>query len=346
MLFDDKGFFPEHGGALNAAAEYFGRERSEWLDVSTGINPDSWPVPEIPQEIWQRLPEGNDELRSVAADYYGSPYLVPVAGSQQAIQLLPLLFQAQQNKKNASVWVTAGSYSEHGKAWAEQGHRVRRVPCDHVSQLLRQQPVDVLVLVNPDNPSGFRWPKEQLLRWWEMLRRRGGWLVVDEAFMDSTPEHSLCSEMPKEGLFVLRSVGKFFGLAGIRSGFLFTSAEQCRKVERYQGPWAMNNPAQYICQRALADEQWIHSQRQRLAQASQRLAGTLEHFSGLKCDGTDLFQTLYFNNAEKIFQRLAQQGILTRYLAPNSQAPAGIRFGLAVDWRRLEQGLEQAFNHE
>jgi len=342
-------FNPEHGGALNAAAEYFDIPREQWLDLSTGINPDGWPVPEIPAHVWQRLPEENDQLRAAAADYYTSPYLTPVAGSQQGIQFLPMLYQGQNKKKNPAVWVTAGSYSEHGKAWAEQGYRVRRVACDHINQLLRQQPVDVLILVNPDNPSGHRWPKEQLLHWWEMLQSRGGWLIVDEAFMDCTPEHSLCSDMPKKGLFVLRSLGKFFGLAGVRSGFLFAAADQCRRIEKLQGPWALNYPAQYLSELALADEDWIKAQRQSLAQASLRLAGLLEEKLNQRCEGTDLFQTLYFPRAEKLFFHLAKAGILTRYLKPTSQSAAGIRFGLPGTnedhWSRLADSLT-TFNQE
>lgn len=335
-------FCPEHGGGLNAAAEYFNIPRIEWLDLSTGINPDAWLVPDIPAEVWQRLPEENDQLRAAAADYYSSPYLTPVAGSQQGIQFLPLLYQEQNNKRNPSVWVTAGSYSEHGIAWSEQGYRVRRVACDQINQLLRQQPVDVLVLVNPDNPSGYRWTKDQLLHWWKLLQSRGGWLIVDEAFMDCTPEHSLCSEMPKQGLFVLRSLGKFFGLAGIRSGFLFASADQCRRVEKLQGPWALNHPAQYLSEAALTDEDWINAQRQNLALASLRLAGMLEENLHHACEGTDLFQTLYFSDAEKLYLHLARTGILTRFLKPTSQSSVGIRFGLPgneAEWSRLAQAL-------
>jgi len=336
-------FCPLHGGAIKEAAEYFDIPAEHWLDLSTGINPNPWPVPEIPAGVWQRLPEGNDQLRAVAADYYGSPYLVPLAGSQQGIQFLPLLYQAQGKRKDPAIWVTAGSYSEHGNAWAEQGYRVRRVACDQINQLLRQQPVDALILVNPDNPSGFRWPKDQLLHWWKLLRSRGGWLIVDEAFMDCTPEHSLCSELPKEGLFVLRSVGKFFGLAGVRSGFLFASPDQCRRVDKLQGPWGLSHPAQYITHIALQDDSWILDQRQNLAQSSLRLAGLLEQYLRLPCDGTDLFQTLYFSGAQKLYMHLARMGILSRLLPSTAQSPIGIRFGLPggeqKDWQKLEQGL-------
>lgn len=339
-------FDPEHGGALKAAAEFYGIPEDQWLDLSTGINSSSWPVPDIPVQVWQRLPEVSNSLHQAAASYYGASCLVPCAGSQQGISTLPVLYESLQKnsaKKQASVWVTAGSYNEHGKAWADHGHRVRQVACQDISRLLRQQPVDILILVNPDNPSGFRWSPEQLLKWWETLHRRDGWLIVDEAFMDATPEHSLCSELPKPGLFVLRSLGKFFGLAGVRSGFVFSDNDNCRRLEHLMGPWSVSHPAQFITEHALRDESWITEQKQLLAYQSQRLAALIEKTFSRRCDGTDLFQTIYHPQAKRITEALARQGVLVRYLKPGSQSVAGIRFGLPPadneSWQKLADAL-------
>jgi cobalamin biosynthetic protein CobC len=170
-------FLPAHGGALNAAADFFNIPREDWLDISTGINPTSWPVPHIPTRIWQRLPEeqleGEESLEQAALEHYlnleqlkantsenyqpnkkisqeniqiTAANILPCAGSQQGIRLLPFLYAAHQHgrKYEAKVWVTSGSYAEHGIAWEEQGHRVRKVACDKISELLTQQPVDVL----------------------------------------------------------------------------------------------------------------------------------------------------------------------------------------------------------
>ena len=198
-----KPFMPAHGGALRAAAQYFNIPLDEWLDLSTGINPASWPVPDIPQSVWQRLPEqespcgpyseADASLESAALAYYlneapagqqeghtqsnpDAQNVLPCAGSQQAIRLLPCLYsELHKNTKpgikiqnEVKVWVTSGSYSEHAKAWEGQGYRVAEVAYDRITKLLTQQPVDVLILVNPDNPSGHCWTPEQLLKWWSI----------------------------------------------------------------------------------------------------------------------------------------------------------------------------------
>lgn len=364
-----KTFLPAHGGALNAAAEFFNIPASQWLDISTGINPTSWPVPEVPTRIWQRLPEkqhdGADSLEQAAlAHYLGSNTLsssqnnqtdvqltsnnvLSCAGSQQGIRLLPFLYSAHQHgrKQEAKVWVTSGSYSEHAIAWEEQGHRVRKVACDKISELLAQQPVDVLILLNPDNPSGHRWPAEQLLKWWSILHRRGSWLIVDEAFMDMTPEHSIASSAEREGLFVLRSLGKFFGLAGLRLGFVLAAEKNIQRLYRMLGPWAISHPAQYLGRLALQDTAWVNQQRYDLAQQSLRLAVLLKQHSRCQCDGTNLFQTIYHEESESLFNQLAQQGILVRYLPATSKTLAGLRFGLLGNneehWQRLDEALRQ-----
>ncbi|MFT4906636.1 MAG: cobalamin biosynthetic protein CobC [Oleispira sp.] len=356
-----KSFLPVHGGALNAAAEFFHIPRAEWLDISTGINPTSWPVPEIPTRVWQRLPEeqkqAEESLENAALAYYLASEqceaqitvanILSCAGSQQGIRLLPFLYAALQHgrKHEAKVWVTSGSYAEHGMAWEEQGHRVRKVACDKISELLTQQPVDVLILLNPDNPSGHRWPAEQLLKWWSILHRRGGWLIVDEAFMDMTPQQSLVGSSEREGLFVLRSLGKFFGLAGLRLGFVFAAEKNIQRLHKMLGPWIVSHPAQYLGHLALQDNTWINQQRFDLNEQSLRLASLLEQHSRCQCSGTGLFQTVYHEHSEDLFNQLAQQGILVRYLPATSKTLSGLRFGLPDNdenhWQRLDDALSQ-----
>ena len=79
----------EHGGRLRRAAQRYGIPLDDWLDLSTGINPHAYPVPAVPASAWHRLPEDDDGLETAAAAYYGSAALLPVAGSQPAIQSLP-----------------------------------------------------------------------------------------------------------------------------------------------------------------------------------------------------------------------------------------------------------------
>ena len=232
----------EHGGKLLAAAARYGIEPASWLDLSTGINPAGWPVPSIPPAVWQRLPEQEDGLVDAAAAYYGSAGVLPVAGSQAAIQALPRLRDA------CRVGVPHPAYAEHAHAWRAAGHAV--VAWDAAMGV---DALDVLVLVHPNNPGGQIYARAELLDWHARLAVRGGWLLVDEAFIDATPEASLAGLCPRPGLIVLRSLGKFFGLAGARVGFVLAEPAVLGALEARLGPWAVSAPSRWVARAALAD---------------------------------------------------------------------------------------------
>lgn len=317
----------EHGGALLAAAARYGIEPADWLDLSTGINPAGWPVPPIPAAVWQRLPETGDGLVEAAAAHYGCSDVLPVAGSQAAIQALPRLRAA------CRVGVPDPAYAEHAHAWRAAGHTVTAwQPEQGVAAL------DVLVLVHPNNPGGQTYHRADLLTWHAELAARGGWMLVDEAFIDATPEASLAADCPREGLIVLRGLGKFFGLAGARVGFVLAEATVLDALEARLGPWAVSAPSRWVARAALADTAWQQSARPALLAAGARLADLLRRHGLAPAGGTALFQWVRTADAAGWHERLARQGILTRLFAD----PASLRFGLPrheTDWSRLAAAL-------
>ena len=207
----------EHGGNLHDVIQRYGRPREEWLDLSTGINPHWFSVVPLAENCWHRLPETSDTLIRSAQRYYGVTAVLPVAGTQAAIQALPRLRAASK------VVVAAPSYAEHLHHWQLQGHDVRQVPYASLAGVVGD--CDVMVVCNPNNPTGEKIAPEQLGEWAKRLAARGGWLVVDEAFADMTPGTSIAHLADQPGLIVLRSVGKFFGLAGLRLGFVAAAPE-------------------------------------------------------------------------------------------------------------------------
>lgn len=320
----------EHGGRLRRAARQYGIAEAGWLDLSTGINPHGWPVPVIPHEVWQALPQDDDELSAAAQDYYGTTKLLAVAGSQAAIQALPLLRPPTQ------VALATPSYAEHAHAWQRHGHQVQNVAETEILQLAEN--IKVVVIVNPNNPTGVLFSRDELLGLHAQLVARGGWLVVDEAFMDATPEYSLASVCPRPGLIVLRSTGKFFGLAGARVGFVLAEESVLQAMAELLGPWTIAAPSRYAVTLALRDTNWQRATRAALPLASQRLA-TLLHNAGLTpAGGCTLFQWGCCTDAAHVHEQLARQGILTRLY----DAPSSIRFGLPCDevqWVRLANVL-------
>jgi len=326
----------EHGGRLRIAAREYGIPEADWLDLSTGIAPWPWPLPEIPSRAWTRLPEADDGLEAAARDYYGATQVLPVPGSQAAIQLLPRLRRA------GKVGVLSPCYAEHADAWRKGGHVVRELAEDEVDFFL--DGLAVLVVVNPNNPTGRLIEPARLLDWHSRLARRGGWLVVDEAFMDITPQQSLAASCDRAGLIVLRSFGKFFGLAGARLGFVLTDIKLLTLLAEQLGPWAINGPTRVLGQACLRDDDGHVRQRHLAIEASQRLMQLLDYYGLAPFGGCGLFQWVPSSRAAALHGFLAQRGILVRLF----QTPCSLRFGLPPDesaWERLEQALS-AFSQE
>lgn len=324
----------EHGGRLRAAASHYGIDRADWLDLSTGIAPWSWPVPEIPVQAWARLPENDDGLEAAARAYYGAPQLLPVPGSQAAIQALPRI------RTRGKVGVLSPCYAEHAHAWRKSGFLVREVREHEVDYFLDS--LSVLVVVNPNNPTGLHLPREQLLEWHARLAERGGWLVVDEAFMDNTPQSSLAAETTRTGLVVLRSFGKFFGLAGVRLGFVLAEPALLKALAHEIGPWAVSGPTRILGQACLLDTAGHALQRQRTEQACDRLIRLLSKHGLTPQGGCALFQWLVTDKAQSLYEFCAQRGVLLRLFVGDSPQTSSLRFGLPceeADWVRLAQVL-------
>jgi L-threonine-O-3-phosphate decarboxylase len=320
----------EHGGRLRRAAREFGIAPAAWLDLSTGVSPFAWPVPPVPGAAWHRLPEDEDDLIDAARAYYGQDALLPVAGSQAAIQALPAL------RDRSRVGVLAPGYAEHAQAWRRAGHAVE---CRDAEALFAQAPrYDVIVLIHPNNPGGERFERRDLLALHDALARRGGWLVVDEAFIDATPERSLCVVPARPGLIVLRSVGKFFGLAGARAGFVSADPALLAALRERLGPWTLSGPTRHVLALALADHAWQAAQRERLRMTSARLATLLERYGPAPSASCAFFHWCVDRRAPQLYRALARQGVLVRLF----DEPASLRFGLPGDdaaFARLEAAL-------
>ncbi len=322
----------DHGGRLREAAARYNIPLADWLDLSTGINPTPWPVPALPAEVWQRLPEAGDGLEEAAAAYYGNARLLPLPGSQAAIQRLPQLLP------RAAVACLAPLYNEHPQAWQGAGHKVRQLAGANLNRALTAATPYVL-LCNPNNPGAEHYSRELTVDAAQQLKKRGGWLIVDEAFMDTTPGDSLAalagsSDAPN--LIVLRSLGKFFGLAGARVGFIFAAPDLLERLAEALGPWPLAGPARAVARLALADRAWQDEQRQALPQAASRLHALLEKVGETR--STALFATVKLAEAAALHDFLAQRAILTRHYPELPLLRLGLP-GSAADWQRLENAL-------
>ena len=301
----------KHGGQLKEVAQSLGLDTRDWLDLSTGISPFSYPVPALSESIWRELPQQSDSLYQSAREYYGATDCLITCGSQSAIQALPRLWLSQQ-KNITKVLVPLVGYKEHEKAWRESGFNV-----ETYSTLPNESEIDeriILVVINPNNPTGGIVERSELKILLEKIRAKNGWLIIDEAFMDIlSPVNSMAEFANQKGLFVLRSFGKFFGLAGIRAGFVMAQKQMLGAISEMLGPWHVSGPTLKICEVALADKPWQVRQKRLLAIQAKKLKTLLEaFFSSSAIRGTDLFVTVYHPLAEKIHFALCRHKTYVR----------------------------------
>ena len=323
-----------HGGNVREAARRYGIALGDWLDLSTGINPRAYPVPPVPMDMWRRLPEDADGLAELAARHYGAPGALPVAGSQAAIRALPGLL------KRGVAAVAPLTYGEYAPAFERAGHRI--VTLDVASALMDD--VDHMIVANPNNPTTERIGHDVLRQWHEPLVARGGTLIVDEAFADAYGDEgfSLASESGREGLVVLRSVGKFYGLAGIRAGFVLAAKPLLDALRETLGAWTVSGPARHAVQAAFNDLPWQAETRATLARDSARLAALI-HSQGFDAQATPLFVWFETPKAAALQHALATRGVWTR-LFEHGALPS-LRIGLTgseTDWLRFAEAFEAA----
>lgn len=323
-----------HGGKLDAAIARYGGSRETWLDLSTGINPNAYPVPAVSMEAWTRLPDDGAETRllEAARAYYGVPnksLLVMANGTQAIIEQLPRLLEFDK------VAIVSPTYGEHAHVWNRAGAHVVEV-----SDLQSVSPdIPCVVIVNPNNPDCRVWERDQLLQ----LAARHERVIVDEAFCDIQPEHSLVPDLP-DNVLVLKSVGKFFGLAGMRLGLAVCSADLAGRLQEMMGPWAVSGPALEIGAKAFSDADWIKFTRKQLAETSRLLAATLDEHGCEVAGVNPLFVFVKHDHARDLFEHLAQNHILVR---PFDHMPDYLRFGLCkdnVELARLQKALAE-FNN-
>lgn len=324
-----------HGGDIISAAKKFNRAVDQWQDISTGINPFSYPYQNIDAKVLQNLPYLTPEFENAVNHYYGSNPFLACNGSQQIIQALPFVLI------NYPLIAPDIGYREYVTHWQAAGRKINTYNAlDHqtavkeIDSLLADNNRQHLLIINPNNPTGQLFSIQQLQQWAEKLAE-GAVLVVDEAFIDTLPENSLLNSSLLDNCLVLRSFGKFFGLAGLRLGFVFGSENLLAPFKFQLGLWACNGVAQAIATDALQDNEWQHAMREQLKatklHCDHYYRTQLDLPTGLETH-TDLFCSYLLSKqqAEECYQLLASEGVLTRVI-PVNNLQCILRLGLTKD---------------
>ena len=306
----------DHGGGLDAAIATYGGRRESWLDLSTGINPVPYPMPSLPHDAWTALPDqaAFDKLYALARNFWNVPdgaAIIGATGASAIIAALPRVIP------QGDVCIPGPTYNEHGAAFAQSGWH------------MRQDPGHALVAVHPNNPDGHLW---------QMSDFETPYTIIDESFCDVAPDQSLIHLASRPGTVVLKSFGKFWGLAGLRLGFAIGDPRIIAKLTDLLGPWQISGPALAIGAEALADPQWADGTRQRLTDDSARLDHLVIQSGAEVIGGTTLFRLYRVKNAQAAQDQLAKHHIWSRVFP---YAEDWLRLGLPAPdrWAQLEAAL-------
>jgi cobalamin biosynthetic protein CobC len=312
----------DHGGGIDAAVVRYGGARADWLDLSTGINRVPYPLPDFSAADWTDLPDraAFDRLDAAARRFWAVPEgaeVLPAPGASALIARLPAL------AAHGTVRIDSRTYNEHEAAYREAGWTV-----------LHEGTAPVRTVVHPNNPDGTLWDGR------DAPDGTGTLLVIDESFCDATPDASLIARAAEPGVIVLKSFGKFWGLAGLRLGFAIGHPDTLAPLARLTGPWAVSGPALRVGALALSDAPWADATRKRLAMDAARADALMAAAGASVAGGTFLFRLYEVDDARAWQDRLARHRILTR-IFPYSGS--WLRLGLPGsdgEWQRLAAALD------
>jgi len=317
-----------HGGQLTRVAKQYQIPEQAWLDLSTGIAPFSYPIPTIPSNIWQDLPSISASLVSAAKVYYQAEFCWPVAGSQQLIEKLPYFWNEKMQAANLAfekhVYLPKVGYKEHQQAWDKAGYHLHFYQHDLPANLPKNS---VIVVINPNNPLTDTFSVAQLTTLQQHCEQQQALCIIDEAFADIfTPDFSFVPHIKQaENVIVLRSFGKFFGLAGVRIGFVCSSQAWCEKIQDEIGPWSINGPALYIAELAFKNKSWQQKQTEKLQVQRDLLVELLSKWKSFdKIEANALFVTIFTKEALFLYQKLCEKAVYVR-LTDEKNA---LRFGI------------------
>lgn len=303
----------DHGGGLDAAIAQYGGTRTDWLDLSTGINPVPYPIPTLSTDAWTALPDSGafDLITARARAYWGVPKgaaCIPTPGASAVIAQLPRLVTPGR------VHIAEPTYNEHAAAFRA------------ADWLSGPEDANAMVAVHPNNPDGRIWTAPEIT---------GDLRIIDESFADVIPDQSLIAEAAKPGTIILKSFGKFWGLAGLRLGFAIGDPTLIAALQDALGPWQVSGPALQIGAEALADPQWADETRTRLTADAKRMDDLLEDKGAITRGGTSLFRLYEVDDAKAAQAHLAQSKIWSRTFPYNG---TWLRLGLPAPdrWDQLE----------
>lgn len=332
----------DHGGDLSSVKEKYSDARYPWIDLSTGINPRAYP--------WEKkidltalagyaakLPQSSDvkKCTSIWLKYLNvkdrNNWLL-TAGSQAIINILPSIFPDHKGI------ILKPNYNEYERTWCRHLREYTTITRDKFDvNLLANN--SVVMITNPNNPDAHLWQLEQIIHIANELAEKNGFLVLDEAYTDLCTDISLTTCSIPDNVLLLRSLGKFFGLAGLRIGLTKLPSKLYAKTADDMGPWTVSSISMAIAQMALSDTEWISNTLKSLKLNMEKLESILLEHDFKIIGNTDLYCLVQHEQSSMVVDKLNRSGIYVRTFSDN---PSLIRFGLPkndIEYKRLQEAL-------
>lgn len=308
----------KHGGNIDKAISIYGGKVNDWIDLSTGINPDCYPIPKFSNTDWRNLPtlteiEKLESLIKSEFNTFSSVMLTP--GSQIAISLLPTLLKKQ------IVGIIEPTYSDYFESFENAGFKV--CSCSNIQELLKSK---IAIIVNPNNPDGKNYDIKDLL----LLSEKVNLLIVDESFIEASNTSSIISYIKQKtnNIIVIKSFGKLYGLAGLRLGFVFSGEGFISKFKKIFSFWPVSKVSIKIASRAIKDKKWMINTQIKLKKKTIILDEIMKSINFKLIGGTNLFRLYSTPNSISSHRFLAKKFIWSRIF---SYSRKWLRLGIPSD---------------
>ncbi|HEX9778988.1 MAG TPA: threonine-phosphate decarboxylase CobD [Geopsychrobacteraceae bacterium] len=320
---------PGHGGGVDRAADELGVARERIVDFSASINPFG-PPDTVRQALLDALERVADypeidaqSLRRALARWQNLPEenLLPGSGSTELIYLLPRVLRPRR------ALIIEPAFSEYAPALQQAGCRIDRLTLQAATDF-RFEPRQVLealhadtelvLLANPGNPTGVAVDPLQLRKLAAALGRCR--LLIDEAFVDFSVEHSLLAAVTEyPNLFVLRSLTKFYAIPGLRVGYLAGPSRELARLAAERQPWTLSNLAIAAAKACLDDSRYRQRTLEAIPRLREQLVQGLERLSVKVFPSHANYLLLRvprdWPGAATLCARLREQGLLLRNCA-------------------------------
>lgn len=329
----------DHGGNIHMASRKTGIPEKRIIDFSASINPLGMPVSarlalrrqfsllgHYPEPFAEGLSEQIGHMLGVGPDA-----IICGNGSTELIYLIP------RTLKPRHVLITAPTFSEYEKACRNSSDKLHvtryalkkennfDVRTDEFIQAMEgssgssrvtryaSPPCDMAFICNPNNPTGRLIRKDDLLRIAEAAKRLGCYLIVDEAFIDFCPAESVAHEVAGNPfLIVLRSLTKFYALAGLRLGYGIFPHAVAEMLKRQKEPWTVNSLAQAAGKASIKDLDYQESSLAVMLAEKEFMENEFEKISVHYLPSAANYYLLQLENAQQVIRALEEKGILVR----------------------------------